>query len=391
MLRHISADYIMPVSSMPVKNGIVSVNDRGEIVSLHDQEASLNFSGPVERYDGVIVPGFINCHCHLELSHLLGHIPGGNGLIPFLSSVIAGRSAKEEVILEAMSEADKQMQENGIVAVADISNNSLSRDIKSASPLYYHTFVEFLGIDPAKADTIFEQALKTLREFAPLPASLAPHAPYSVSKSLLKRLQKNKEGKYRLTTMHNQESEDENELFRYKTGGFIDFYKSLNQDLEFFRPQARNSIQSLMPLFAAQQKILLVHNINTGLKDVYFAHRFNRQIHWCFCPNANLYIGNKLPRIGMFTNHDFNLTVGTDSLASNSKLCILSELKVIRENFPALSFAEILSWGTLNGARFLEIDQDYGSIESGKRPGLNLLDNMDGLELTPDTTVRKLI
>ncbi len=376
---------------MPMKDGIVSVSDNGEIISLHDADASRGFAESVERYEGVIVPGFINNHCHLELSHLLGCIPGGNGLIPFIKSVIDRRAAKEEVILKAMAEADKQMQENGIVAVADISNNGISKDIKCSSPIYYHTFVEFLGIDPDKADDIFRKTLEILREFAPLPASLAPHAPYSVSKGLLKHLQKNKEGKHMLTTMHNQESEDENELFRYKTGGFLDFYESLKQDLVFFRPQARNSIQSLMPLFSAKQKILLVHNIYTSLKDIYFVNRFDRQIHWCFCPSANLYIGDKLPGIGMFTNHDFNLTVGTDSLASNDKLCILSELKVIKEHFPILTFSEILSWATLNGAKFLEIDHIYGSIEPGKRPGLNLLENMNGLELTRNTTVRKLV
>lgn len=391
MIRHISADYIIPVYGEPLKNGIVSYDDYGEIINLYDNQGGRIVTEPVEHFKGIIVPGFINSHCHLELSHMVGRLAPGQGLISFLSSVIGQRSADENDILDAMKKADMDMRDNGIVAVADISNNLLSKIIKQESPIHYHTFVEFLGFDPGTAASIYQKAIELLRNFSPLPASLAPHAAYSVSKDLLKLFQKNIEGHSELTTMHNQESEDENELYRYKTGKFLDFYKNLNLNIDSFKPQARNSIQSIIPLFSSRQRILLVHNTYTSLKDVYFASRFNRDIHWCFCPKANLYIEGRLPKIEMFQYHDFNITIGTDSLASNDKLCILSELKVIKEHFPSLPFKEIVRWATINGARFLGIDHQYGSIEQGKMPGLNLITNTRGLELTADSEVRKIV
>jgi cytosine/adenosine deaminase-related metal-dependent hydrolase len=391
MIRHVSADFIIPVSGVPLKKGIVSIDDRGEIINLYESSAAAAITGAVEYLEGIIVPGFINSHCHLELSHMMGKIAVGEGLLAFLNKVIRQRSSDENDIIDAMSKADRTMHENGIVAVGDISNNLLSKSINEASPLHYHTFVEFLGFNPRNAGSIYNEALELLRNFLPLPVSLAPHAPYSVSKDLLKLFQKNTEGHSELTSIHNQESEDENELYRYKTGKFLDFYKNLNLNIDFFKAQARNSIQSIIPLFSPKQRILLVHNTYTSLKDVYFASRFNRDIHWCFCPKANIYIEGRLPKIEMFLFHDFNITVGTDSLASNDKLCILSELKAIKEHFPSLSFTETIRWATINGARFLGIDQRYGSIEPGKKPGLNLITNTNGLELTADSEVRKIV
>lgn len=391
MIRYISADYVIPVSGEPLRNGIVTIDEQGEIINLYDSERGKIITGAVEHHKGIIVPGFINSHCHLELSHMGGRVAPGSGVVPFLRKVIAQRPSEEDIILEAMEKSDRDMRENGIVAVGDISNNLLSKYVKEVSPIHYHTFVEFLGFDPKNSKSIYEKAVALLRNFSPLPASLAPHAAYSVSKELLKLFQKNTEGHSELTSIHNQESEDENELYRYKRGKFLDFYKDLNLNIDFFKPQARNSIQSIMPLFASQQRILLVHNTYTSLKDIYFANRFNRDIHWCFCPKANMYIEGRLPKIEMFQFHDFNLTVGTDSLASNDKLCILSELKLIREHFPSIPFTETLRWATINGARFLGIDRKFGSIEPGKKPGLNLITNTEGLELTAQSEVRKLI
>ncbi len=391
MIRYVSADLIITGNGEPLKHGIIAVDEQGEIIDVFPDESEIPISETIERYEGIIVPGFVNAHCHLELSHMAGKVAPGKGLVNFLSQVIDERGSDEAIILDAMRKADQQMQDKGIVAVGDISNTQLSKNIKEESSIYYHTFVEFLGFDPCKARIVYDKALALLRKFSPLPASLAPHAPYSVSKDLLKLFQKNMEGDTKLTTMHNQESDEENKFYRYKSGEFLKFYEKLKLNTDFFKPQARNSIQSLLPLFSSKQKILLVHNTYTSLKDVYFANRFSRDIHWCFCPKANLYIEGRLPRIEIFQLHEFNITLGTDSLASNDKLCILSELKAIKEHFPFMSLVKILPWATINGARFLGIDHKYGTIEKGKTPGLNLITNTDGLELTGESEVRRLV
>jgi len=391
MLRYLSADFIFPVSSEPVKDGIVVLNESGEVIELLDPNRSSAISGTIEHYQGIIVPGFVNAHCHLELSHLHGKIPKGTGLVPFLKAVISQRTADESEVLTAMKTNDHNMFDNGIVAVGDISNNHLSKPIKQSSKIYYHTFVELLGFDPAKAEIVFNKALELKSAFAPLHASLVPHAPYSVSERLFSLLREYSESHENLCSMHNQESLAETDLFMNKSGDFLDFYKMLNLDLSFFKSRFQSSIQSILPLFSAKQKTLLVHNTYSSREDLATVCASGNEIYWCFCPNANLYIEGRLPDIDQFLADNYKITIGTDSLASNDKLCILSELKVLRSYFPKLSFSQTIRWATRNGAEFLGIDKRFGSIEKGKTPGLNLIENVNGTELTSSSTLKRLI
>jgi cytosine/adenosine deaminase-related metal-dependent hydrolase len=293
--------------------------------------------------------------------------------------------------LDAALAAENQMLENGIVAVGDIANTSITIPIKAAAKLYYHSFIETFGFLPAQAEQTFQKALDLLKEFKPQSCSITPHAPYSVSKELFKLIKNYSAKGQNLISIHNQECDDENKFYRYKQGSFLDLYASFGIDISHFKPMARNSLQSIIPLLTNKQEILLVHNTCTNLKDIYFIKRFDHKINWCFCPNANLFIENRLPKIELFVGQGNNITLGTDSLASNDKLCILSEMRTIQQKLPALSTARLVEWGTLNGARYLGIDDEKGTIEPGKTPGLNLITGLDGLMLTPESKVRRLI
>jgi aminodeoxyfutalosine deaminase len=391
MTNYHSADFILPVTSEPLKNGTVAVDDDGSIVGLYPDGSPELQGKNIQKHSGIIVPGFVNSHCHLELSYLYGRIQEKQGLIPFIKQVINLRKSTQEGLHAAMQEADRQMWDNGIVAVGDISNTIHSKQVKTESNIYYYTYIELLSFIPEAAKDCFKQGLDLLNEFSPLHGSIVPHAPYSASKELLRFIGKFCGETGSPISIHNQESEDENKLYRYKTGEFLNFYKELGINLDFFKPQARNSIQSIIPLIPVQQNTMLVHNTYTSLKDIYFISRSGRVVTWCFCPNANLYIEDRLPKVEMFQYHDFNITIGTDSLASNKRLCILSELKTLHENFTSLELTETIKWATYNGAKFLRIDDKFGSFERGKKPGLNLISNVSGLNLTADSQVHRII
>jgi len=389
LMRKFRADYVFPVNADPIKNGIVTVDNTGKILALDDGQNHTDKD--IERLEGVICPGFINTHCHVELSHLKNKIAPLGGLINFIKDVQTHRNVDEDVVMAAASAADEEMYNNGIVAVGDIANSAVTIPVKKKSKLYYHNFIEVFGFTPDKAQTIFDNALSLRDQYKPMPCSITPHAPYSVSKELFKLIHRLSEKHPNLISMHNQETEEENKFYRYKMGRFLDLYKSFNIDISFFKPQARNSVQTTVPLLTSKQNILLVHNTFTNLKDIYFVKRFDRKINWCFCPNANLYIEGRLPKIELFLDKGFNITLGTDSLASNHRLCLLSEMHVLQKNFPDITLQQVLQWGTLNGAKFLGIDDEKGSIEVGKTPGLNLLTGLDGLTITSDTKVKRLV
>lgn len=391
-MKSFKADYVYPVCADPIKNGIVTVDDFGKVIAVTAPSTlSEPYNAPVEQLSGIICPGFVNAHCHLELSHMRDKVEQHKGLVNFIIDIQKTRSAEFAEVLDAANKADAEMYENGIVAVGDISNTNHTIGIKTTSKVYYHSFIETFGFLPDRAGQVFENALHLLDEFKPLPCSITPHAPYSVSKELFKLISKHSDNHRNLLSMHNQECEDENKFYRYKLGSFNNLYAHFGLDITFFKPQARNSIQSVLPLLSNKQEILLVHNTCTNLKDIYFIKRFDRKVHFCFCPNANLYIEGRLPKIELFIGQGYNIALGTDSLASNNKLCILSEMRTIQERFPSISTQMLIEWGTLNGAKFLGIDDEKGSIEPGKTPGLNLISGLDGLKITPDTKVKKLI
>ncbi len=370
-MRYITADYIFPVTSTPIKNGVIELTDDGTIVSLQTTHTTQQ---PLEYYEGCIVPGFVNAHCHLELSHLRGKLPKYTGLIDFIIAVQQHRNTSNEEIQAAIQQAETEMQQNGIVAVGDISNTANSFSVKSSSSLYYHTFIELLGFNPANATTILATG-KTLQESATtagLPNSITAHAPYSVSDTLFRDIAQHSH----LLTVHNQESAAENLFFEQKQGDFLRLYQHFGLSIDYFTATSNSSLQSYLTHIPKNKKLQLVHNTFTTVSDSAFAHQSHSDIYWCLCPNANLYIENRLPNLTHFLPYSNYITIGTDSLASNNQLDILSELLTIHQQFPDIAFATLLQWATYNGAKFLGIEHQYGSIEAGKKPGLLLLKNV---------------
>lgn len=390
-MKSFRADYIFPVHADPIKNGVVTVDDHGRILSVSEIPPPNIKLGEVEHLKGIICPGFVNTHCHLELSHLKDKLSQGKGLINFIKEIQSTRNVDNATILKAAEKADKDMYESGIVAVGDISNSNISVAVKANSKIHYHTFIEAFSFMPAKAQETFDKAISLLGEFKNQSSSITPHASYSVSKELFRLIKKYSDANPNLISVHNQETEEENKFYRYRLGGFLDLYAHFGMDISYFKSQARNSMQSILPLLTSKQDILFVHNTYTNLKDIYFIKRFDRKVHFCFCPGANQYIESRLPKIDLFVDQGFNLTLGTDSLASNTKLCILNEMRLIQEKFPAIGLAKLMEWGTVNGARYLGIDDDKGTLEIGKTPGLNLITGLDGLRITADSKVKRLV
>lgn len=388
-MRKFTADFIYTLESEPLNNAVVITDNEGKILTIEKLDNN-NIGSEIERFNGVIVPGFINSHCHLELSHLHQQIPEGEGLVAFIKNVIRLRNFDEETQIKAAEVADKLMYKNGIVIVGDISNSHLTAKIKSKSKIKYHTFVEIFGIDGDNAAQLFTNALALKAQFA-ASVSITPHAPYSVSQQLFNLINSYSQTHANLITLHNQESQQENLLYQNKTGDFINFYKFLGIDIDSFKAQNKTSFEAILPLLSSHQKKLFVHNTYTCQNDIDLAKQVVKEIFWCFCPNANLYIENKLPPITQFLDTNFNITLGTDSLASNHNLCILAEMQTLLNYLPKLTFAQILPWATINGAKFFGFDNVLGSIKVGKTPGLNLITNFNNGNLTPSSKIIKLI
>jgi len=352
------------------------MEDDGTILDVRKREVG---ETDVELKEGIICPGFVNTHCHIELSHLHGKLAEKRGLDQFIKDIEATRKSTDEEIQTAIVKAEEEMLRNGIVAVGDISNGSSSFAQKQKGRLAYHTFVEVFAFHPDRADKAFERALDLYNGLSGK-KSIVPHAPYSASAALLKKISDFAYSENALLCIHNQESEEENLLFRSKEGKILDRLKHFGIDTSFWKATGFNSLASTLVHLPKCNKILLVHNTVSTKDDIQWAHQYSNQIYWCFCPNANLYIENRLPDFQLFIDEQAKITIGTDSLASNTGLSVLEELKTISKN-AAVPLETLLKWATLNGAQFLGLDVQLGSLEKGKKPGINLISNVDLAEL----------
>jgi len=333
----------------------------------------------VIQLKGILSPGFVNCHCHLELSHMKAHISQKSGLIQFVVDVVQQRHFREEEILRAIEKAEDEMLQNGIVAVGDICNNVLTLPQKTKGRIFYHNFIEASGFLPSIAEQRFQRSRDLFREYAKyysLPVesnSIVPHAPYSVSDELWELIIRFP-GNH-LLTIHNQETEGENEWFISKTGEFQTLYEKMNIDPSHFKATGKTSFQSFIHRFLPNQSVILVHNVHTSQADLNSQlHTPNSKVYWCICIKANQYISGTVPPIDLLMKNDCKIVLGTDSLASNDELNILSEIATIQKFFPHIPLETMLEWATINGAKALEMDSILGSFEKEKRPGVVLID-----------------
>ncbi|RYY42679.1 MAG: amidohydrolase [Chitinophagaceae bacterium] len=320
--------------------------------------------------DGILSPGFINAHCHIELSHFKGLIPRHTGLVDFVQQVMTRRGEKMQAEkAAAMYAAAEELYDSGTVAVGDICNTTDSIELKAESPIYWQNFIEVSGFVDATAPARLAATQEVFDAFPGLNKSLVPHAPYSVSETLFKLINDRTAGK--LISIHNQEAAAENELYLTKSGAFLELYENFGIDIGSFRAPGTSSLKAWRPYFTKDQRIISVHNSFTTPSEMQWA----TNLHYCLCINANLYIENRLPPIRELIENECSIVLGTDSYASNDQLNMMAEINSIQQHYPEIPVPKILQWATLNGARALGIEDRFGSFEKGRKPGLVLIKN----------------
>lgn len=384
-----TADYLYPITSPPIKDGIIALNDNGRITEVLDP-ASPTFTAPAappKKHKGILIPGFINTHCHLELSHLVGKSQTGKTLLPFLVDVVTMREMPQEEVDAAIEKWDAYMWEQGIQAVGDICNKLDTAPVKRKSPIRYYSFVEMFDFfQPDRAQESFE-GYKAVYDGQATgdgnAKSAVPHAPYTVSDPLYELINGVNTGTETIS-IHSEETPAENELFITGGGAFHAFFQGFGANIDYFKATGKSSIHHAISHMDPSKRTLFVHNTLTTAEGIEAARAWGQNgVFWATCPNANLYIENRLPRYDLFLAADAKVTVGTDSLTSNWQLSILEELRTISKYQSYVPFETLLAWATINGAEALQFDEELGSLEAGKKPGVLVLNDLEGD--TPET------
>lgn len=391
-MNRFTAQYIITNSGPPLKRAVITTEDDGTIVSIEDTSGDLKEIHSTEFYNGIIIPGFVNCHCHLELSHLKDYSSRGKGLGDFIEQIRRTRDYKKENAHSLISAADNYMYKEGVVLCADVSNTSDAFNIKKESRIRYINLLEVFGLDPEKAVRQMDEIIKVAEtaKALDLQYSLVPHSAYSMSLSLL-RLLRNASLNNKITSIHFMESEGEVAFLKNQTGSLMSSYIRsglIPPRLEI--PVSHADV--VLNEITKSGNLLLIHNSFADRNTIRLIKE-REKLFWCLCPNSNIYIENKIPPLKLLMEEGCEIVIGTDSLASNTNLSILDELKTLQFNFPEIPIEDLVSWATINGAKALNEEVQYGSIEPGKKPGLLLLQNVDlqNLKLLPDSFVSRLI
>lgn len=336
----------------------------------------------MEFFNGALVPGLVNAHCHLELSYLRGKIGRGCGFAGFADAISAVRNAAPLSLREESAAYwDARMRHDGVVAVGDICNGASTFGLKRTSPLRYLNFIECFGLratDFSPMRRIAEEARSS-----GLHASLTPHSTYSLQDAPFRETA----GEGDPLSIHFMESRGEEELFR-GCGPLHDRNRRESIDIDFvsYGSPARRIAGSVNP----DKNILLVHNTFATEPDIRLIEdRFRSRVSWVLCPRSNDYIEGARPPVGLLRRLGVRIAVGTDSLASNDSLSLLDELKM----WPEVPLAERIGWATLGGARALGIESWAGSFEPGKRPGAVLVSGIDceRMELRENAASRRVV
>lgn len=350
---------------------VLVVDTNGKILAIDDY--ANHDPASIKHMPNAISAGFVNTHCHLELSHMKNLVATGTTLLPFIGNVVKYRDFSEDIIQSAIVRADEEMYHAGIVAVGDICNKVDTLATKVKSKIRYYSFIEMFDLmNAAMTPAIipqYKEVYDAYRQNEKDSKSLVPHAPYSVTKSLFEYIRESNDAS-KTISIHNEETQAENDLFLDKSGGFIPFYAGFGNTLSDFSPTGRSAIHYAIENMDANQKTIFVHNTLTDASGIDAANAWSDKVYWATCPNANLYIENRLPNYRLFIEKNQRMTIGTDSLTSNWQLSVFEEIKTINKYCSYIPLLTLITWATANGAEALGYDNELGSIEVGKSPGL---------------------
>ncbi len=388
MLR-LTSDWILHPNGRLVQGHTLLVEPNGEVVDLIE-----HVDNQTDHLKGILCPGFVNAHTHIELSHLSGKIKPSKSLAGFIRQFVPARREFSQGISSAADVACKSMWDLGIQGAGDICNTRDASAVKKNSPIRFYSFSEAFAPMTEKSVEQFHlvrEIAESIRSDGDSAATV-PHAPYSVPEQLFLLLKDNAEQNNSLWSMHNQESAAENELFINGSGQLLELFQEMGFSMEWFQPSGISSLRSVAKYFPASGNILLVHNTYTTAQDIQFLvdAKLLDRCWFCLCPRANLFIEERLPDVLTLMRKGCRIVVGTDSLASNFSLSVLEELKTLKQHFPQISIAELLCWATAEGADFFGWN-DLGRFVAGAKPGVLLINGSDSNKFLPEASIQRII
>jgi aminodeoxyfutalosine deaminase len=365
------AAWVLPIETPPIRDGFVVVRD-GRVVSLGAGKSTMTSPGhEIDLGRAILMPGFTNAHTHLELSNLAGAVPADRGFVGWIEEQLRVRAERPaEEIQPAIRRAIEFMESRGTVAVADVSNSLAAAPDLVKSSLHAVILHEVLGVDPAKASAVAENAAALRSRTAGAPprvrVEVAAHAPHSLSRELFAALS----AQQPIRSIHLAESASETEFLSTGGGDWRGFLDRRVGPVAFTTP-GTSPVHFADSLGVLTPRTLAVHCVNVDDEDA--ALLAARGVVAVLCPRSNEYLGNGTPPVDRLLAAGVSIAFGTDSLASCASLDVLEDARAIAAKFPKIARPALLRALTAGGASALGFD-DLGVIRDGVQAAFAVFD-----------------
>ncbi len=379
-MRILAARYVLPISAPPIECGAIAI-DGEVIVAVGSRESIVaQFpSAPLEDFGlAAILPGFVNCHSHLEITGMRNQLDDVEhdfrSWLLKLNGLRAGLS-DEDIIASAISGAVEgaragvtcfgdigRMGHAGVAALKQVGLRGVVFQETEFSPDNSNADEAFLAL-ATKYEKLREEETDLVK------IGISPHSPYTVGSRLFELIAQYAILNRVQLSIHAAESADETELLMHGTGLFQELYERF--DLEWHSPHC-TPIEYLERLGVLSTKPLLAHCIAVSASDIQKIESNGAKI--AHCPKSNAKFGHGYAPFEAFLDAGITVGLGSDSVASNNICDLLEEarfaLLAARNREGSQRFItpkEALETVTLGGAKALSLDHLIGTLEVGKQ------------------------
>jgi len=363
------APWVLPIADDPIKNGAVVVG-RGRIHavgSYSNLKNSFAAAKVIDHEAHVLLPSLVNAHTHLELSHLahLSMVPPPSLFTHWIEQLLAERvrlGFAGEAVVTSMQQALEAQQDDGVIALADISNTGISRQLAADFWGMLFCFKEFYGLALAGN----EKTLVAIDHEKD--QHCTAHAPYSTHATLLTRLKLRANQLGHVFPIHVAEPASESEMMSRGRGEIPVFLAKRGFWDGSFQPTGidnSGSVQYLNQLGLLDAKTLCVHCVHVPTGEQQILQQSGCSV--CLCPGSNSYLGVGKAPVLNYLKLGITLALGTDSLASNPSISLWREMRILADDHPEVAPSAIVAMATRGGSEALGIFRETGSLEPGKQ------------------------
>ncbi len=383
-MRIYAASYLLPIASPPLAGGALAVNN-GRIVAVGTlADLRRAWPGEVSEFPGcVIIPGLVNAHTHLELTHFplwkirkdLDYAP--RTYVDWVVQVIKIRRALSRQELElSVREGVRISLASGTTAIGEILTDSSLLPLYDTFPLSGRLFFEAIGQESLSCAALqgkLEQLLSSYHgaNFVP---GLSPHAPHTLSPAFFRDIVQLARAGSLPHAVHLSESTEEAAFMHDSTGGIAKLlYPLAHWEGYLPRPMRTTSTAYLDSLGVLDSRTIAIHCVHITPADADILKQ--RQVRVVICPRSNDKLAVGQPPLHLFKKTGIPLALGTDSLASNESLSLWDEMRfLLDQDGSPFSPVELLRMASLGAAEILGIQKSAGSLEPGKRGDFLVVD-----------------